>query len=386
MKRMLDGVGQFAESMDALACGAVLLSRDGTVVHVNPRACAMTGFAREDVEGKRLTDFYPRAEDQEHLVSALVKMEQPSEGEFHIPTAGGESLPVVISGRVWHAPHRGGKAAADQADYYAITLTDISSLKQAEADLRNQYRIIADLSNTILSQALNLRDYSHELEDRVSERTADLHRANMDALYMLAVASESKDQDTGDHVRRMQKACQLLAREMGLPAAEVERIGYSAILHDVGKIHVPDHILKKPGPLTTEERAAIQEHTLAGERILAESPFFETARRIARSHHENWDGSGYPDRAGRLEIPIEARIVHLADVYDALTTPRVYKSAWTPEDAAEVIVESSGRMFDPEVVKAFVSLRVRGELSGGVVPVAGVAHRGFVDGVTLGRV
>jgi len=259
-------------------------------------------------------------------------------------------------------------------------------MKKAEADLRNQYRIIADLSNTILSQALNLRDYSHELEERVSERTADLHRANMDALYMLAVASESKDQDTGDHVRRMQRACTLLAREMGLPAAEAERIGYSAILHDVGKIHVPDHILKKPGPLTEEERAAIQEHTVAGERILAESPFFEMARQIARSHHENWDGSGYPDRAGRLEIPVEARIVHLADVYDALTTTRVYKSAWTTEDAAGVIAESSGRMFDPEVVKAFVSLRGRGELRGGVVQVAGVAHRGFVDGITTERV
>ena len=128
-------------------------------------------------------------------------------------------------------------------------------------------------------------------------------------------------------------------------------------------MHVPDHILKKPGPLTDEERAIVQQHTVAGEHILSEKTFFHRARLIARSHHENWDGSGYPDTNASHAIPIEARIVHLADVFDALTTPRVYKLAWTSDDAAGVIRESRGKMFDPDVVRAFESLYARGNFA-----------------------
>jgi putative two-component system response regulator len=152
----------------------------------------------------------------------------------------------------------------------------------------------------------------------------------------------------------------MLAMEMGIDEGEADQIGYSAVLHDVGKMHVPDHILKKPGPLTPDERKQMEKHTLIGEKILSEEPFFARARKIVRSHHENWDGSGYPDGISHREVPIEARIVHLADVFDALTTPRVYKHAWSPADAAGVIRESRGRMFDPDVVDAFESLYARG--------------------------
>ncbi len=358
---MPPGVGQFTELLDALACGAVLIGRGGVIVHVNPRACSMTGYAADSLVGRRLSDLYDEPEDKVLIDLALSDTTEPREGQFHVPTAAGRQIPVVISGRTWHADKTNGSAAGGEA-YYAITLTDISPLKKAEDDLRTQYRIIAELSNTILSQALNLKDYSHELEARVRERTADLLQANMDAIYMLAIASESKDEDTGRHVRRMQHYTAAVATELGLTARGAEQAGYSAILHDIGKIHVPDHILKKPGPLTASERAAIQQHTIAGERILAERPFFEVARQIARSHHENWDGSGYPDKLAGREIPIEARIVHLADVYDALTSPRIYKGAWTAQDAAAVIEESTAAMFDPEIVKAFTSLRKRGEL------------------------
>jgi putative two-component system response regulator len=130
-------------------------------------------------------------------------------------------------------------------------------------------------------------------------------------------------------------------------------------------MHVPDHILKKPGPLTPAERVEVQSHTVIGERILSEQPFFARARRIARSHHENWDGSGYPDATSRTETPVEARIVHLADVFDALTSPRVYKHAWNAGDAAGVIRESRGLMFDPDVVAAFESLFDRGLIGAG---------------------
>ena len=345
-------VFQFAHLLDALACGAALVERSGRIVHVNSRAAAMLGRPAAQLVGQSLRSLYPDDEAQAFIGAALADMETPREGEFYVPTPTGGRIPVVISGRAWR-DSTGARA------YYALTLTDITPLKEAENDLRNQYRIIAELSNTILSQAENLKDYSQALEHRVHERTQELHAANMDAIYMLAIASESKDQDTGDHVRRLQRYSESLARELGFSPREAEQIGYSAILHDIGKIHVPDQILKKPGPLTPEERRAIEEHTLAGEHILSTKPFFHRARKIARSHHENWDATGYPDRAAGQDIPVEARIVHLADVYDALTTPRVYKHAWNESNAAGVIEESAGRMFDPDIVRAFTSLQGR---------------------------
>src|SRR4029450_3315375 len=190
----------------------------------------------------------------------------------------------------------------------------------------------------------------------VRQRTRELHEAHMEAIYMLAVAAEAKDLDTGKHVRRIERFTRLLAERIGLPTAESEAIGYSAILHDIGKIHVPDRILSKPGPLDDDERATMQQHTLAGERILSNTSFFDRARRIARSHHENWDGSGYPDRLAGESIPLEARIVHVADVYAALPTERVYKQPWTPERAVEAILGERGRMFAPDVIDAFGAL------------------------------
>jgi putative two-component system response regulator len=178
----------------------------------------------------------------------------------------------------------------------------------------------------------------------------------MEALYMLAIASEAKDEDTGRHVRRIQRLSRELSRRVGFSDTEAESIGHAAILHDVGKIHVPDEILTKPGPLDDQERARMQLHTLAGERILSSNAaLFERAKRIARSHHENWDGSGYPDASAKNDIPIESRIVHLADVFDALTHDRVYKKAWPEAEAADSIRGQRGTMFDPEVVRAFDS-------------------------------
>jgi HD-GYP domain-containing protein (c-di-GMP phosphodiesterase class II) len=232
-------------------------------------------------------------------------------------------------------------------------------LQEAERAMKEQYDIIANLSNTVLDSAMDLKDYSKELERRVRERTAELHDAHVDTIYMLAVASEAKDQDTGDHLRRIYRHTKALAQELGIDEDEADQLASAGVLHDVGKMHVPDQILKKPGPLTADEMKTMQEHTVWGERILGEKPFFAAARRIARSHHENWDGSGYPDGTRGGAIPIEARLVHLADVYDALVSPRVYKQAWTPRQAAEFIVEASGQMFDPELVRVFTHVSPR---------------------------
>ncbi|HEV2295989.1 MAG TPA: HD domain-containing phosphohydrolase [Tepidisphaeraceae bacterium] len=344
-----------APLLQALPCGAALLSRDGRIDHANERLCAMMGRAPADVIGASLLSICaPDAEAREPVRRLLEHFEQPHEEEFYLPLPDGSRLPVLASARAVTGDERPA--------YRLVTIIDLSRQKKSEEELRSQYQIVAQLGNTFLGQAENLKKYSQLLEDRVTERTAELREANLDAIYMLAVACEAKDEDTGRHVRRIRDYAEAMARELGFEARDAESIGYSAVLHDVGKLHVPDHILKKPTALTDEERLIVQQHTLAGERILSDKPFFRKARLIARGHHENWDGSGYPDTAAREAIPVEARIVHLADVFDALTSPRAYKHAWAAADAAGVIRESSGRMFDPEIVRAFESLFARGAL------------------------
>jgi response regulator RpfG family c-di-GMP phosphodiesterase len=247
-------------------------------------------------------------------------------------------------------------------DAVIMVISDISALRETEDRLRQTLAAVTELGDTAISQASSLKKMNSELEERVRERTADLRSANMDSLHMLAVACEAKDHDTGEHVLRVKRYTELLARELGFMAAEVQEFGYSSILHDVGKVHIPDAILQKPAKLTDEERAIINEHPLAGERILGHNPFFACARRIARQHHENWDGSGYPDRLSRYAISVESRVVHVADVFDALTSQRPYKAAWGHVEAIRAISEGSGKSFDPEIVAALISLASRGEL------------------------
>jgi len=243
-----------------------------------------------------------------------------------------------------------------------MVFSDVSALRETEERLRETLSAVTELSDTAISQASALKSMNSELEERVRRRNCELQSANMDSLHMLAVACEAKDRDTGEHVLRVKRYTELLSRELGFKTLEVEQFGYSSILHDVGKVHIPDAILTKPGALTEDERRIINEHPIAGERILGHNPFFASARRIARSHHENWDGSGYPDGLSRYAISVEARVVHVADVFDALTSRRPYKAAWGQPEALRAIGEMSGKSFDPEIVAALISLASRGEL------------------------
>ncbi len=337
------------ELLDALNCGAILLDRAGTIVHANERLCRMMRLPCARLIGQHVESFYTAEEDHQRLRDALENFDENRDDEFHLPLPDGGKLPIIYSAkRIPGAP--------PLSDHRIVTMIDISRQKEAELAQKDNYQFIVQMSDTVLQQALELKHYAEQLEERVRQRTAELHEAHMEAIYMLAVASEAKDLDTGRHVRRIRHYTRLLSEQIGLSSGESEAIGYSAILHDVGKIHVPDRILTKPGPLDPDERAQMQQHTLAGERILASSAFFDRARRIARSHHENWDGSGYPDRLSGKEIPLEAQIVHVADVYDALTTARVYKQPWSRELAVETIVGGRGRMFAPEAVDAFAEL------------------------------
>lgn len=200
-----------------------------------------------------------------------------------------------------------------------------------------------------------LLNHNQVLERLVDERTQDLRHAQLELLERLAHAAEYRDDDTGEHARRVGRLSARIAAELGFDSETVELIWRAAMLHDVGKIGISDTILMKPGKLTDEEMEEMRTHVVIGAEILAggSSSYLKVAERIARSHHEWWNGRGYLGLS-RDEIPIEGRIVAVADVFDALTHERPYKEAWSVDRAIKHIVSCSGSHFDPAVVNALL--------------------------------
>jgi putative two-component system response regulator len=202
-----------------------------------------------------------------------------------------------------------------------------------------------------------LSDQNAALEDRVVERTRELADSYLEMFERLALAAEYRDDDTGQHTRRVGRMAALLGRELGVPDDDVELLERAAGLHDVGKIGIPDDILLAPRKLTPEEFEVVKTHTTIGAKILSgsRSPLIVMGEEIAWSHHERWDGRGYAGAAGE-EIPIMGRITTVADVFDALTHARPYKEAWPIDRAIEEIRQQRGAQFDPRVVDAFSSI------------------------------
>lgn len=196
------------------------------------------------------------------------------------------------------------------------------------------------------------------LEQMVAERTAELEEARWETLRCLALVSEYRDDQTYEHTHRVGRTAALLAERLGLDPTFATLIRHAAPLHDVGKVGMPDSILLKPSKLSSREREIVREHAEAGARILGESSseVLQLAEEIASSHHEWWDGSGYPHGLRGEAIPISGRIVAVADVYDALTHERPYKAAWTIGDSVEEMQRLSGLQFDPVVIDAFNQL------------------------------
>lgn len=185
-------------------------------------------------------------------------------------------------------------------------------------------------------------------------RELELEDARADALRSLGAASEYRDKRTGWHIMRMTNFAQAIAKTMGLPIAQRDLLYVAAPMHDVGKIGIPDAVLLKPGKLTAEEYDVMKTHTEIGVSILeGNDALIAAARDIAGSHHERWDGEGYPEGLKEEQIPLLARICAVADVFDALTSTRPYKTAWTIEEAHALILSESGKHFDPDIVRAF---------------------------------
>jgi putative two-component system response regulator len=203
---------------------------------------------------------------------------------------------------------------------------------------------------------IELQHYNETLEAKVRERTLQLEAAQVEMLGRLARASESRDDATGRHTQRVGELSASLARAAGLPEEQCALIRHAAALHDIGKIGIPDNILLKPGKLTPEEFACMKTHTNIGAGILAGSrfPMLQLAEEIALYHHERWDGTGYCGVQGEA-IPLAARIVTVADVFDVLTHARPYKPAWPVEQALAEIEVQTGRLFDPRLAELFLS-------------------------------
>jgi hypothetical protein len=203
---------------------------------------------------------------------------------------------------------------------------------------------------------------SISLAAELRKRRENLEHQSKQTLTMLASIVEARDTDAGTHLRNITRYAQALALRLGLNEKTADEIAYASMIHDVGKAQVPDAILKKPGPLTPAERREIEKHTVWGHELLADNAEFATACAVARSHHERWDGAGYPDGLTGTQIPLAARIAAVADVYDALTSERPYKRAWPPGEAIDEIRRLRGNHLDPEVVDAFIELYDEGAL------------------------
>ena len=208
---------------------------------------------------------------------------------------------------------------------------------------------------------LQIQSQNQMLEAKVRERTRELEAAQIEIIERLARAAEFRDDNTGQHTERVGQMAALLAKQVGLADAQVSLIRRAAPLHDVGKIGIPDAILLKLGKLTPDEFALVKTHTSIGARILSGSRFalLRLAEEIARTHHERWDGSGYEGLA-REAIPLAGRIVAVADVFDALTQKRPYKSAWPVEQAIEEMERQRGHQFDPDLIDAFLRIIEQG--------------------------
>jgi putative two-component system response regulator len=229
------------------------------------------------------------------------------------------------------------------------------------------FDVILRVRNLLHTRFLHLEVLSRNdsLETQVRDRTlhleesqAELKLAQLDVIDRLALVGEHHDDDTGAHTQRVARISRLLSQRLGLDSDVVEMIRRAAPLHDVGKIGVSDTILLKPGKLTNEEFSTIKKHCEIGAQLLSggRSELLKVARTIAIAHHERFDGTGYPYGLCGHGIPLEGRIVAVADVFDALTHERPYKKAWTASEAVREIENQSGRQFDPEVVAAFSKL------------------------------
>jgi putative nucleotidyltransferase with HDIG domain len=225
-------------------------------------------------------------------------------------------------------------------------------IAQLESELAARTREAADKEHQLERYAADLRETFKQERSRAHE----LHRSYMLTVRALASAVEARDAYTGRHAERVAAYGLEIARAAGMQLSDEPQIEFGFLLHDIGKVAVPDAILFKPGPLTPAERLIIEQHPVTGSEIVRDIDFLGAARDVIRSHHERWDGNGYPDHMAGTDIPLSARVFAVADTLDALTTNRPYRRASSFAKARAMILKDAGTHFDPEIITAYESL------------------------------
>ncbi|QJR35955.1 HD domain-containing phosphohydrolase [Gemmatimonas groenlandica] len=314
---------RFRATFEQAAVGIAHVGLDGRWLHVNRRLCETLGYAYHELQTRTARDFDHDADESEEatqisgLLTGVVMWYQREKCYRHRDGHAVWGLLTVSLVR----------DDAGEPAYFIEVIEDISARRQAAAALE------------------------------ASE--AGLRASQAEVLARLARAGEVRDDETGLHTRRVGELSALIAHELGWAPAEVELIRQAAPLHDVGKIGVPDAILLKEGPLTAKEREQMQAHAALGAALLSggNAPVVRLAEQIAHAHHERWDGTGYPRQLAGTEIPLGARIVAVADAYDALANARPYRPAWPVDRALAFLREGAGSHFDPTVVAAFMRVQ-----------------------------
>ncbi len=313
----------------------VLVDRQGTIHKINRYSVEMLARNPEELEGTNFDDLIPAEHKDDKIIQRIIRHldhgQQSTQGtQLKIIAASNNILEVELSGnRV---------KLDDQENYFQLIIRDISATKSMERELLD------------------------------SERLIDTSRQA--AIFGLAKLAECRDSDTGAHLSRIRAYTLILAEELSkspymkyvITEDFIEDIFSSSVLHDIGKVGIPDAVLLKPGKMNAEEFELMKHHCIFGSNTLSEAEigadslsFLHMGQEIARYHHERWDGGGYPEGLSTTNIPLAARIVALADVYDALTSSRPYKPAYNHEEAKEIILRESGGQFDPSIVNAFLS-------------------------------
>jgi PAS domain S-box-containing protein len=315
----------FNQSLDLLWTADM----SGRLVRVNPAWRRALGYAPETLTGRRLTELVdPR--DRDSVGTEILALA----GGSRASAATRSRFLTADGGCLWLEWSARATPGADVIDGVAH---DVTLQRRAEQQLAGQAR---------------------RLETMVAERTRDLEESRAETLQLLAVAGEYRDDETSQHTERVGALAAEIGARIGLSEQSVTLLREASPLHDIGKLAIPDRVLLKAGRLSSEERLVMHTHTTLGARLLfgSRSPTLQLAGVIAESHHEWWDGSGYPGGLIGADIPLVGRIVSVADVYDALTHDRPYKAAWPVDQALAMIRAGAGGQFDPAVVEAFLEI------------------------------
>lgn len=344
-RRLDDGVG--LEELDVRMADILLVDDEIVNLKLLQRSLKAAGYTRLT----SLSDPHavlPHFERQRYDLVVL-DLNMPGMNGFEImsklQTLDRDNMPPVLILTAQHAQEDRIRALRNGAQDY---ITKPFSIEELSARVRN---LLQAQLNRKLIRGRNL-----QLEQRVCERTRELYDTRLQIVRRLGRAAEYRDNETGLHIVRMSKISALLGEAVGMGLESCELLLNASPMHDIGKIGIPDHILLKPGGFEPHEWETMKSHTTIGADILSgdDSDILNMAREIAFTHHEKWDGSGYPCGLQGESIPLEGRIVAVADVFDALTSERPYKRAWPIEDALDFVRSQRGQHFDPQLVDLFM--------------------------------